>query len=434
MDVDPRRHFRERAHGVGPAPVGDIIVRGTRLRRQRIGAVAGAVAVILVAAGVVGLQTRQRAPMVKLHVVGTPSSAVTPSPAASPSVTSSTAAPRTPAGAAVSGVSGLAIEDTTWASVQEGWVLGMASCQGTPCTVILHTTDGGSTWTRVAAPEGVTHLRFATAGVGYAYSATALYETGDGATSWIPQPVPGITEGLELTGGSAYRVTASQDGCPAACNPTVESATIGGTTWRPLPAPAITQGFGDAIVAQGTDLYFIAFGHPAGGGIGQSRIARSRDSGATWRTMTDPCSPQGSSESDARALSAAPGGFLAVLCVPRASGSAASFVMASSDAGATFGPHHPVGTATDSALTLAAGSPTNLAVAVWTGTDAVVDVTHDGGLTWHSTVGTALANAAASNPLLRFEDATTARASFGDGTLYTTTDAGDTWSAARPAG
>jgi len=108
------------------------------------------------------------------------------------------------------------------------------------------------------------------------------------------------------------------------------------------------------------------------------------------------------------------------MCTPRGNVDQA-FLVTSHDAGAVFGPHLPA----PSGTRLVAGSATALAL----GGRGGVNVSHDGGVTWHETL-----QGTGGPTFLGFEDATTARASFGNGTLYTTTDAGDTWSTSSPAG
>ncbi|HEU5002413.1 MAG TPA: hypothetical protein VFW71_06505 [Actinomycetota bacterium] len=430
MSMDPRRRFRERAQGVGPAPLGDIVSRGTRLRRRRLTAAASTVALVLVAASVVGYQALQPAPKVKLHVVGPPSTApVTPSPALSP-----TAMASPQAGLPVVGVTGLAIEDQSWVSDAEGWLLGTATCTGSPCTVILHTGDGGQTWDRASAPDGgsVAHVRFASLQIGYAYGSSdgatsPLYMTTDGATTWEQQSGAGNVEDLDVSQGTVVAITYHHSGCPLTCDPMLESAAAGSAAWRTLPAPAISQGFGESVLVQGSDIYFLSYGHPAGGtSNAQTRIDRSMDGGAHWVSGGDPCSapPRGADtgqvEWDAGSPATGPGGFVALICTQR--GAQNAFLLQSTDAGSTW---TRLGQ-TPNAGRLTVGSARNFAAFTTTG----VVVSHDGGTTWRTTLQGNRLSAAS----LSFEDATTLRASFGGATIYTSVDAGETWTASQPAG
>lgn len=254
--------------------------------------------------------------------------------------------------------------------------------------------------------------------------------TTDGGRTWLKQAAPANVEDLEISNGTVYAIVTGGSGCPAACGPVLEASPAGTASWRSLNAPAISKGFGERVIAQGPDLYYIAFGHPAGGAPdAQSTIARSINGGATWQTEHDPCGPtptaDSTSEMDAASLAAAPGGFVAVLCNPRQFGSGSEYVLTSKDAGTTFGPPMTIGTSTMG--TIAAGSAANLAVAGFG-----VSVSHDGGATWNMTLP--LQKNPTGTDFLGFEDATTARASLGAGTLYTTTDAGGTWTSATPAG
>jgi hypothetical protein len=89
----------------------------------------------------------------------------------------------------------------TFVSASRGWVLGAATCDGTPCGVIARTTDGGRTWTRIPAPDapvvvdaaatgGVRGLRFASALDGWAFGPD-LWTTHDGGDTWHREALPG---------------------------------------------------------------------------------------------------------------------------------------------------------------------------------------------------------------------------------------------------
>jgi photosystem II stability/assembly factor-like uncharacterized protein len=337
-------------------------------------------------------------------------------------------------------VAGLTVLDSTWVSDLTGWVLGAAQCSGTPCRVIFHTADGGRSWDQIAAPpppatsvscdQCVDHLRFADARIGYAYAIqldkqAALFVTTDGGQTWRQDPAPTVIEGLEISGRTAVRLVADGSGCPGACNVRLESSAVGSSVWHRLPAPNVSEGKGDGLVVQGSRIYYLGLGNPAGGVIATTRIARSLDAGATWRTFDDPC---GSAGVDARDFAAAPGGFLAVLCVPQGS-QTPPFEISSSDAGTTYGSPHPLPVPTGSAeLGLAAGSANNLAAMVFAGVTPTVVVSDNGGSSWRATLsGPAFSNGGIQPGFLGFEDAKTARVAFPTGPLWTTRNGGDSW-------
>ncbi len=88
----------------------------------------------------------------------------------------------------------------TFVSASRGWVLGAATCDGTPCAVIVRTADGGLTWTRIPAPDapvvvngapsGVRGLRFASTLDGWAFGPD-LWATHDGGDTWHRETLPG---------------------------------------------------------------------------------------------------------------------------------------------------------------------------------------------------------------------------------------------------
>ena len=332
----------------------------------------------------------------------------------------------------------LTILDSTWTSPRVGWVLASGSCGGPLCAAILHTTDGAATWHRTAAPAdpSLTGLRFADARTGYATSASAVYLTADGARTWRRIPAPAVVEDLETGGGSAVLVGADSAGCPGPCHAYAVSATAGATAWRRLPAPAIAQGVRDGVSVQGSSLVLAAYGQTAGGaGAAHTRLARSADGGATWTTAADPCGTGPEGEDDATAVASAPGGAVAVLCVPRTAQFSPPFVLASPDGGATFGGRHRLPLAVQGssvALALGAGSPGDLCVAALDGSRYVALVSHNGGVSWTRTLTVPAPSEGAAGAFVTFADATHAALGFQTDTLWTTADGGDTWTASTP--
>jgi hypothetical protein len=98
-------------------------------------------------------------------------------------------------------VPGPGLASVSFVSSGTAFVLGSAPCAHAPCTIVLRTLDGGSSWGRLSAPaeaisvpdgKGLWGLRFADARHGYAYGA-GLWTTGDGAASWQTMKAPGRT-------------------------------------------------------------------------------------------------------------------------------------------------------------------------------------------------------------------------------------------------
>ncbi len=342
---------------------------------------------------------------------------------------------------------GFTVADMTWVSDNQGWALGSAPCTKPPCTSVVHTLDGGLTWAGLPAPVAalgsapspapcsatsacVQGLRFADANTGYAFGTNSLWLTVDGGRTWTERSQD-ATDALELAHGMAVRLTHAGTGCPPGCTYRVQTAAVGSTTWQSVASPPMV-GTGTLLAVEGANIYMGVLRNRAGGAQNaQTQFARSTDSGAHWSTFSDPCGMTAvGGEADAVAISAAPGGVLAVACSARPSGQA-GFVVISTDAGATFGPHRgnllsAVPTGDEQLAGIAAATGQRLAVLVVAdGKDSIV-VTNDSGSDWTLTHSEATPGGA-SNPYLGFEDPTIGRASIDPHAVLTTTDGGGHW-------
>jgi photosystem II stability/assembly factor-like uncharacterized protein len=372
-------------------------------------------------------------------------SSSSPSASSLPSVPLFRTPSLTPTGTATS----LSVLDTTWVSDHTGWVLKGGQCSGLPCQRIFHTVDGGATWDQVASPAPtpsdptcplcIDHLRLADTRIGYAWADQIsnglpnFYVTTDGGLSWRAKPAPDVIEDLEMSGRTAYRLVAGGAGCPGPCGVRLETATVGSDSWRRLPVPDVSEGKGDGLVVQGSRIYVLGFGNPAGGVIATTAIARSLDGGATWQRFHDPCGSTPTDEVDARLFAASPGGFFAVGCEPRL-GQRPSFLISSSNAGTTYGPPQPLPVTSSTYLgALSAGSASSLLVMTLGPVTNTVFASHDRGSSWRATLSApAPAKSSSGQVFAGFEDSLTARAAFATGPLWTTTDAGASWQRTDP--
>jgi hypothetical protein len=230
--------FRSRGLSLPVSPDAlDHIHAGARRRQQRrsAGAVVGAVAVIAVVAGVIGLNASGGhgsniaanvhtaspsvfAPQSVLvapkpafvsespGALTSPAAAVSPPSSKAPSVSPAAPTPYPSAGSAVPAdftpISVTAVNDKTF------WALGTQQCGSVSCTAIVNTTDGGAHFTEIAAPHAATisidnntrpvfNLRFADSSNGWAYG-DALWTTADGGLTWADTPLPaGSVKDLE---------------------------------------------------------------------------------------------------------------------------------------------------------------------------------------------------------------------------------------------
>jgi photosystem II stability/assembly factor-like uncharacterized protein len=242
---------------------------------------------------------------------------------------------------------GFKVADLTFVSPDAGWALGTAPCAHAPCTSLVRTSDGGRSWVGVRPPvvaltgaddcaSGcVSHVRFATPLVGYVFGPQVLYLTTDGGLSWQRQS--GGADALEISDGTALRVTSSIPGCQPGCSPYfVLRAAVGTSGWqRVFTLPGLGFTTGVDLARTGPHVFVQVYGHPAGGaGQAHSTLFASPDDGATWTDRGEPCPQATAGEIDASALTTASDGSVTVLCTVRVS--TTSFAAVSSDGGATF--------------------------------------------------------------------------------------------------
>ncbi|MCL2780752.1 MAG: hypothetical protein FWD74_04575 [Actinomycetia bacterium] len=396
---------------------------------------------------------------------GAPSSGpvLTPSPDASGEVAPDTAAtsrpgatsaPVAPTGAGA-GAGGdvpkqLYLTDTTFVGADEGWALGTGLCldgSGKRCATMIHTGDGGASWASVPNPPAnvedpfgvcaapcVSHLRFATDRIGYAYGPDVLFMTTDGQT-WVEQPGAGVAAGttgagavaLETLDGNVIRVSAPQLPCPApGCQLRVQIAAIGSTSWSQVTLPGRTATGDDVSLTRvGSAAYLLDLGDTA------AALYSSTDDGRRWVSQGDPCAKQQAGAS-ANWLTSAADGSVTLLCSQRG-GAGTYFTLTSTDGGASFraGSAAPAGT-----VFVGASSATVLLA-----TDQLyLYRSANGGASWRrvaavpgaqAKIGTSYAAGISPTPI-GFESATTGRwiYNWGDrdgAAIWTTTDAGLTW-------
>jgi hypothetical protein len=363
----------------------------------------------------------------------------TPStPASTPSRSAATPEPTTSAvGGAADGVGLTHFQaiDVTFVGTR-GWAWGTADCindPGTVCAAMVRTVDDGASWHSMRGPQSnaplagcaspcVRSVRFASDQVGYAFGSDSFFMTIDGGRSWQRQA--GGAEALETLDGNVIRIVVATAGCsPPGCAYTAHTASIGSSNWRATGLRASSPGtsVGVALTRSGSHAYLLVLGHTAGGGsAAESTLYSSADDAASWTTRGEPCPQTGGGtagrEVDSTALSSASDGSVTVLCTPR--GGTTSFTSTSTDGGLSFhaGRAFPSG----SAMRLGAASSSVLLAATDT-----TNRSADAGRTWQPV--------AAPNPgavrWIGFESDQVGRAlSQGGGVIFTTRDAGLTWS------
>jgi photosystem II stability/assembly factor-like uncharacterized protein len=401
---------------------------------------AGAVAAV--AAAVVGISaggrhTASAPPATQLH--SAPRPVPTPSPSSVPTPASS-AVPTTAATATLDLANFRAI-DLTFAGSGLGWGLGSADCvndPGRPCAAMIYTTDGGRSWHSMKQPPGasipllscsghcIRQVRFANEKIGYAFGPSTLYMTTDGGRSW--QLLDGGAVALETLDGNVIRVSTK---CVPGCPYLVQTAPLGAAGWHTTKTIDGGMSPGVSLVRTGSAAYLAVFGHTAGGAErATTALWASTDDGRTWADRGEPC-PQHTSygEVDSTRLAAAADGSVTVLCTPRQAGAGWQFTVTSTDAGRSFHAGDLTALGASPADALAAGSAKVLLVGL---ADGVYRST-DGGATF-ARVGANAGSGPSGQDLTfaGFESGQDARvADDGGRTIWTTHDAGATWTALR---
>ena len=260
---------------------------------------------------------------------------------------------------------------------------------------MLHTDDGGRTFSRRASVPNVTDVTFATPGAGLAVASAGggseIFRTGDGGASWTSVAVtPARVASLHLApGGSAYAVGA---------DPAIHRSVDGGLTWEQAEMDGMPPGTtvtGIQCRDATTCLMTTASG---------DRLLRTEDGGDTVTVV-------GAGDEGLRALAwAGPQRVVAV-------GDRGATV-ASSDAGAGFA---RVGGELPGRYTAIRSSGGDLAFAV--GERGALARTTDGGITWTPGAVSTSQNVVDAS----FATAATGYVLDSGGTLLRTDNSGASW-------
>lgn len=336
------------------------------------------------------------------------------------------------------------VQDWTWVNDDHGWALVRKPCGTAVCVGLRETRDGGRTWISLPVPAALdselyadakfgpvaacaarpclSSVRFATPAVGWLYG-PALFQTLDGGQTWTRIPAARVSD-VEAAHGIAMRITSNDRGCAAGCIYRIDRMQLDGTRWERLAKAPVSINPG--LLLQGADAYAVNI--PNWAGAGQTNLALSRNAGATWTEIADPCPGRDTGHRTASA-SAAPNGVLAVLCVSVTRDE--TIIQISTDRGRTFGPRRAV--PLSSFGPIAAASADTIAIGYSNRQKSGVIVSHDGGHTWRSTLVTSPASSRTESlsPSVGWQGAQTGRASFNTNAIWTTRDGGRTWTEGR---
>lgn len=338
----------------------------------------------------------------------------------------------------------------SWINAHQGWALATTpSCTGDRCVAVLGTRDGGRVWTELAhlracssectsvGEEQLSVITFASPKLGYIYGGlgvSPLMMTTDGGRAWKAE-AGRDTAALALAGSVVIRVSSSGLGCPGPCAWSIDEAPLASNRWTSVETPGTGNHYGAQLLVEGTDVYALFPGSLAqGAGTQQASLYISEDGGAAWVERADPCGYTASMPDDAQEMSAAPNGVLAVLCEPRVDEGSGYFLVVSTDAGLLFGSREPIPTTWGQQL--AATSSTKLFVG---NSDIAGQGTYvyrlirsiNGGETWTTVVKFRGPVGQTAGAYLGFKGLSDGHWLAPGSTLWSTTNAGDSWSKSK---
>jgi len=285
--------------------------------------------------------------------------------------------------------------------------------------------------------EQLSAITFASPKLGYIYGGlgdSPLMMTTDGGRDWKVEKGRD-TAALALAGNVVVRVSSSGAGCPGPCAWSIDEAALATDSWTSVAAPATGNHYSAQLLVEGSDVYALFPGSlTQGAGTQQASLYISEDGGAAWVERADPCGFTGSMPDDAQEMAVAPHGVLAVLCEPRVDLGTGFFVMVSTDAGVLFGSREPIPIA--GGQQLAATSSTKL----WVGNSDVTGQgsyvyklirSINGGNTWTTVVNFRGQVGPTAGSYLGFKGPSDGHWLAPGSTLWSTTNAGDSWSKSK---
>lgn len=339
-----------------------------------------------------------------------------------------------PPAAAATAPAGFLPSSTSWTSASDGWVFGWSPCDTGMCATLLHTADGGATWSRAGAPAvkpsnvgDRTRIFFATwhgDSIGLLTDSHTLYVSYDGARTWQPLTLPGadMISGIGANRQSVFVVAHAQSGGQITAQ--AFATAIAKPRWHPV----------DGLTATSPGTLYSTHSAVAGSGkaiqVATSAVAYGDNVATLWTAVNghrfravSPCDPR------ARIFpGVAPSGRQFVLCSTIRGLGHTDKLLLTGDADDYFTTVAGVPPALGDTTDFAVAGDSTVAIAALGGA-ALVYVSFDGGKTWTLPV---LEPRAGSAHDLDFQDArhgvvVTGDGAFGFSAVYRTTDGGHTW-------
>ena len=309
MKSDFDRDLRSVLHDLAADPAPDRLVErvasipsrtpaaAPRRSLTRLATALAAAAVLVLVAGAV-IATRPGGSSTIAPAAGaSPTPSHPASSSSAPSTSESPVASVVPAGGLVP--AGFQAVSVTFASPDQGWVLGTTTCSAPPCTAILRTSDGGRTWAGIPAPStpishepvqpgtspGVSAVRFADPLDGWAFGPD-LWATHDGGATWHRVTIPGLSSGavivaLEASAGTVHAVafeTAAQVAVRIASSPVGTDAWTLSPTQVQIGAGPVPQA---QLVLSGSAGWLVQVDRTV---VGGARLVNG-----AWVAWTPPC-------------------------------------------------------------------------------------------------------------------------------------------------
>jgi photosystem II stability/assembly factor-like uncharacterized protein len=400
--------------------------------------------VAVLAIAVIALVLRPGSGPGPIVVGGSPSTAVVPSespsaepsaepssePSSEPSASAAAAATATPRPTLEPVPAGFEPISATFVSSKVGWVLGSVPCDANRCPAIVHTIDGGATWTPIPAPQttvgtspvdetstGVSAIRFADAKDGWAFG-PELWATHDGGATWKHVSIAGLPKDSPVRALEAARGTVHAVVYDGAQDFRIASGKATGNAWT-LASVRVPVGAGPVprpqLVLSGTGGWVLE--------NDRTVVSGAKLHNGAWVAWQPVCLDV----VGPAVLGASSASDLVAACdVGAMADPQGDHVFASHDGGTTFaevGPPTPL----DGATVIATPAVGTIVIGGTVGAGAELIASYDGGQTWRTVLDPAAVRFADLGYTTPTQGIVVTTEQSGASRMLMTHDAGKTW-------